>query len=390
MVVYWYHQTGPREETLLRLIDRFNVENEWGVTVVGEYAGSPEAIYENVVARSGSSALPAVVTAEPYQTVNYAAQGILVELGPYVESRNWGYTRAALRDFFRPAAGAQSETRYGWPLYEAMEVLYYNADWLAELGHTRPPKTWDEFEAMACAASDPEAGTYGYEFAVNTATFTAMLANWGGQMLNVDATAYAFGGAEGLQVLTFIQGLLNRGCATLETEQSGARADFAAGKVLFTIDSASALPGYRRAVTAGAGFNWAIAPSPTTLETPMVYVHGPNFLLLKTAPPQQLAAWLFLKWFTEPEQQAEWASALSYFPVRASAADLLQDYFAQNLQYQTAFGLLGYDVVTEPVVAGYGVCRHAIYEMLAAVAHGENATAQLADAVTVCNNSLPH
>jgi len=390
VVVCWYHQTGVQEETLLRLVDRFNVENAWGVTVIGEYAGSSQAIYEKIVARSGSGVLPNIVTAEPYQTTDYTGQGVLVELGPYVESRNWGYTQAALRDFFRPVAGSQSETRYGWPLYAAMEVLYYNADWLAELGYTGPPKTWDEFAEMACAASDPEAGTYGYEFSVNTATFADMLANRGGQMLNADATAYVFGGAEGRQVLTFIQDLLNRGCATLEAGQFGDRADFAAGRVLFTIDSASALPDYRRAVTADAGFNWAIAPLPTTLETPVVYIHSPNFLLLETTPRQQLAAWLFLKWFTEPEQQAEWARALSHFPVRASAADFLQDYFAQNPQYQTAFGLLGYDVATEPAVAGYGVCRQAIYEMLAAAARGDDVEAQLALAVTGCNDSLHH
>lgn len=390
VVVCWYHQTGAQEETLLRLVDRFNVENEWDITVIGEYAGPPPEIYETIAARSGCGALPNIVMAEPYQVTDYIAQGVLVELGPYVESHKWGYLQAQQRDFLRLVAGAQSGTRYGWPLYETMEVLYYNADRLAELGYTGPPKTWDEFAAMACTASDPEAGTYGYEFSVHTATFADMLANRGGQMLNADATAYAFGGAEGQQVLTFIQDLLNRGCATLEAGQFGDRADFAAGKVLFTIDSASALPDYRRAVTADAGFNWAIAPLPTTLAAPVVYVHGPNFLLLETTPRQQLAAWLFLKWFTEPEQQAEWARALSYFPVRASAADLLQDYFAQNPQYQMAFGLLGYDLLTEPLVGGYGVCRHALYGMLAAIAHGEEAAAQLATAVTTCNNSLTH
>jgi multiple sugar transport system substrate-binding protein/sn-glycerol 3-phosphate transport system substrate-binding protein len=121
-----------------------------------------------------------------------------------------------------------------------------------------------------------------------------------------------------------------------------------------------------------------------------VYVHGPRFLLLKTTPEQQLAAWLFLKWFTEPEQQARWVSTLSYFPVRASTADLLQDFFAANPQYQRAFGFLGYDSASEPDVTGYNVCRAAIHEMLTAVADGEDAEARLAIAATECNNSLPH
>ncbi len=391
-IVYWYHQNGVQEETLLEMIDQFNVENEWNITVIAEYAGSPDTIYQKVVARSGSAALPNIVAAEPHRAIAYASQGLAVELGPYTESRRWGYRWSERADFLRApldaSARPSSEVYYGWPFYVSMEVLYYNKDWLMELGYTAPPATWNDFREMACAASDPEAGTYGYGLSVDPATFADMLFNRGGQILDVDSGVYAFGADQGLTTLTYIQELLRDGCAVLEREPSGDRADFGKRKVLFTIDSASALPDYRRAVTGGGGFDWSVAPLPTTRGTPRVYMHGPIFLVLRTTPAQQLAAWLFIKWFTEPDQQARWARALSYFPVRASTADLLQDHFAQSPPYQTAFGLLGYEVAMEPSVAGYDVCREAIREMLTAVVNGGDAAAQLSGAVEKCNASL--
>ncbi|MBN1967432.1 MAG: extracellular solute-binding protein, partial [Anaerolineae bacterium] len=69
-----------------------------------------------------------------------------------------------------------------------------------------------------------------------------------------------------------------------------------------------------------------------------------------------LAAWLFVRWMSEPTQQARWAEVSNYFPVRASAAADLTDYFADNPQFAAAFDLLS-STHAEPPVAGYDVIR---------------------------------
>ena len=392
VIVFWYPHTQGQEQALLTLIDEFNHDNEWDITVIGEYAGATDDIYDKIRARIGSGALPGIVVAEQHQTAAYAVQDVLVALAPYVESERWGYTQEEMDDFLPIALAAEAlpqfEDRYGWPTCKSTEVLYYNEDWLAELGHTEPPKTWDEFEEMACAASDPEVSIYGYEFSIDASTFADMLSSRGGHMINEDATAYAFDGPEGLESLIFLQTLLIEGCTTLKTEQSGDRADFGAGKVLFTIDSSSNLPYYRSSVTEGAGFNWSISPLPTSLGAPKVQVHGPSLLIFKATPEKQLAAWLFLRWFAEPEQQARWARATNTFPIRVSTTDLLQDTFAENPQYEKAFSFLDCDVATEPGVTGYGECRDAIDEMLRAVANLEHPETWLASTVAACNGSL--
>lgn len=392
VVVLWYPYTQGEEEMLLALVDEFNVRNEWGITILAEYGGSQDAIHERVRAQIGSGVLPQIVTATRHQVATYVAQGAAVALEPYMESRRWGHTWEELDDFY-PAALAvgafpQLDGQYGWPLLVSVDVLVYNEQWLAEVGHTEPPKTWDEFRAMACAASDPETLTYGYEFSADAATFAAMLANRGGPMVDDSGAAYAFDGQEGAETLGFVSELLDQNCATLQAMRHGDRADFGAGVVLFAIASSAELPYYGDAVADGAGFKWSVAALPTSLDGPAMTAHGQNLVILQATPQQQLAAWLFLKWLTEAEQQARWVHASGTLPVRASAVDLLQDYRVDHPQYEAAIALLSHDAVVEPGVVGYDRCQGAIADMLLAVAGGEDPEAHLAEARAACDAAL--
>lgn len=392
VLVFWYPHTQGHEEVLLEMVDAFNNDNKWGITVIAEYSGTTDDIYAKVSGRLGSSALPDVVVAESYQVAAYAEQGALVALEPYLTDFKWGYTEEEEEDFFRVLLITDElptlKDRYSWPLYRSLEVLYYNEDWLIELGYTEPPRTWGEFTEMACAASDLDLNTYGYELSADTATFVDILFSMDGQIINDDATGYAFGGPEGLEALTLVQGLLERNCAALKTRAAGDRIDFGAGRVLFAINSTSSLPQYHRAVDDGAGFKWSIVPLPTALEAPRLHMYGPNLAILESTPEKQLAAWLFLRWLTEPERQAHWAEQFNYTPVRASTIELIQEAFVENPQYAKTFDLLTHNIAVEPGVAGYGECRVAIERMLRATANLGDTAINLAEAVEECNRSL--
>ena len=101
-----------------------------------------------------------------------------------------------------------------------------------------------------------------------------------------------------------------------------------------------------------------------------------------------MAAWLFIKWMSEPEQQATWTSGSGYFATRQSVVDLLADYFAEHPTYAKAFTFMSMDYGIESPVTGYDECRSAIEEMLIAVLGGEDAQAQLDMTVEVCNEYL--
>jgi multiple sugar transport system substrate-binding protein len=389
VITYWYQHSRSREEALQAMIDDFNASNKWGITVQGEYAGSYGEIYNRIIAGVPSGEVPDITVAYQNQAATYVTQGAIVELTPYVESVRWGFTEEQLQDFFPFVELGdyllQFDGRYGFPPHRSMEVLFYNEAWLRELGYDHPPQTWDEFAEMACAASDTEAGTYGYEMSIDASTFADMVFNRGGSMVNEDASAYTFGDQAGLEVLTLIHEVFREGCAILETEAYGDQTDFGLGKVLFTFSSTSGLPFYRDAVDDGAGFDWSISTMPTSLETPRVNIYGASLSILRTTPEKQLAAWLFIRWLTEPEQSARWTRATDYFPVRHSAADGLTDYFEQNPQFQKAFGFLSHDIAIEPGLVAYDECRDMIGEMMSAVAAGEDPGTWLATTLEECN-----
>ena len=94
--------------------------------------------------------------------------------------------------------------------------------------------------------------------------------------------------------------------------------------------STSGLPFVEDGVASGAGFDWGVAAPPRTGLEPVVNFYGASVSVCRTTPERQLAAWLFLKWFTEPPQQARWVKASNYFPARRSTRTLLAGYLEEN------------------------------------------------------------
>jgi multiple sugar transport system substrate-binding protein len=398
-VGYWYQHTGSREELMLSLIHEFNRTNEWGIAVQGETQGGYNELYQKIIAGIPTSQLPSMAVAYQNHAATYAAQGALVALDPYIDSEKWGYSRAEMDDFFPIVLGTdylpQFGARFGWPTYKSMEVMYYNEDWLAELGYTGPPETWNEFAEMACAASgQPFSGAtnptpgYGYVYSIDASRFATFVFSRGGDIINETGTGYAFNNEIGLGALTFLNWLESQGCAAEKTERYGDQSDFGAGRTLFTISSISDLPYYASVVDEGAGFSWSVNPPPHTTADSRLNIYGASQSIFVSTPEQQLAAWLFIKWMSEPEQQATWASATGYFPIRQAAADLLADYFEENSAYAKAFTFMSMDYGIESPVTGYDECRSAVEEMLIAVLGGKDAQTQLDTTVELCNEYL--
>lgn len=392
LVVYWHSLTGADEDRMLGMIDDFNVSNEWGITVVGEYQGDPETLYTRVVAGLSNDQLPNLVTADPSLVAAFAAQDAAVALSPYLESKEWGFTQAELEDFY-PSALASGrlpqfdDERFSFPTCRSLQVLYYNVDWLKELGYDAPPTTWDEFREIACAAREPADGLYGFEFGMDSALFASLLATQDAPLLNSDATAYTLGGEQGQVTLQFLQDLTQDGCALWETE-AGTLSDFGAGEILFAVSSTDELSLYRRTIAEGANFDWALSALPHTTKETLVGVQGSSLTILRGSPKEQLAAWLFVKWLSEPEQQAYWSQETARFPIRKSALSAMDAYLAEHPQYSLAAQLLENQWITEPAVTAYSACRAEIGRMLYAVTAGESVDQWLSDTLTHCNQTL--
>jgi multiple sugar transport system substrate-binding protein/sn-glycerol 3-phosphate transport system substrate-binding protein len=259
--------------------------------------------------------------------------------------------------------------------------MYYNQSWLERMGYDGPPETWEEFASMAKDATDEAAGTYGYAISTDASRFFAMVISRGGDIAKADGSGYQFNTPQARAAMSFMVDLYNKGYARKIAESYGDQTDFGNQKVLFTIGSSSGLPYYGLAAEAGenGNFEWSVAAPPHTGK-PAVNVYGASVSVPLTTPERQLAAWLFVRWFSEPQQQAEWVEISNYFPVRYSFAANLGDYFAKNPKFKDAFDILQNSVTkAEPPYLGYSEIRDLVNATYNDIIDGADVTRALQD-----------
>jgi ABC-type glycerol-3-phosphate transport system substrate-binding protein len=392
LVVYWHALDGTDEEHLLEMMDDFNASNEWHITVTGEHQGDMETIQRKVLEHLASGKLPSMVMSEPVLAATYAAQEAAVELSPYWESQKWGFSDEQLDDFWPGALDVDKlpqfdDQRYSFLSCRSLQLLYYNVDWLKELGHETPPQTWQEFQDLACAASNPDEGLYGFEFGMDSSLFINMLATQGVGIVDESLESYSLGDGQGRRALRLLQELITERCAQWETE-SGPLVNFSAGNILFSVASSADLLAYQRTIAEAANFDWSLSVLPYTTPEAQVGVYGTGMTILPTTPKEQLAAWLFIRWLAEPEQQARWAQGAGCFPIRRSALDIVEEDVAQYPQYSLASQFLAHQWISEPAVTAFGACRAEIARMIYAVTAGEDVNQWLADTRSLCNQAL--
>jgi sn-glycerol 3-phosphate transport system substrate-binding protein len=110
---------------------------------------------------------------------------------------------------------------------------------------------------------------------------------------------------------------------------------------------------------------------------------------------EQEAAWKFIKWLMEPEQQAEWFAGSGYLPVSRSAVDLpaAQDIVAKYPLFQVPLDLYRNTPATpatEGTILGpFQKVREAIFRGVEEMLSGSKDPDQaLADAATNANQAI--
>jgi len=398
-VVFWHVSTKIHEEVLLKLIDEFNSTNEWGITVKPEYGGYYGDLMQKNLAAIAAGTPPDLSIGYANQVAAYAEAGAIEPLDDYIASQKYGLSEADLEDIFPSFLETDRNPAFGnkmlsFPPSRSMEVMYYNIDWLKKLGYDKPPETWDEFKEMCIKATDPEAGTAGYALAVSASTFCGWVWSRGGDILSADGKTAIFNGPEGVEALTFLKELVDGGYAYQIAERYGDQTDFANQKALFTFGSTAGLPYYAKAIkdenTGEPRFEWSVAPFPHSTPDPVVDIYGPSICVFKTTPEKQLASWLFIRWFTQRENNVKWAEVANYFPIRKSAVESeeMQAYMEKNPQYKKAFGFLKWGR-GEPSVAAYQTIRGLIADAITAVVTGQKTPQEALDyAVSEANAAL--
>jgi sn-glycerol 3-phosphate transport system substrate-binding protein len=122
---------------------------------------------------------------------------------------------------------------------------------------------------------------------------------------------------------------------------------------------------------------------------------GELFMVNKSSPEKQAAAWKFIKFLDEPANQAAWSVGTGYVPIRRSAVDepVLKNAWAATPEYKVAYDQLitGVNNVATagPVLGPYREVREQVVNsMTAMLTAGTDPKAALDQAANAANEQI--
>jgi ABC-type glycerol-3-phosphate transport system substrate-binding protein len=395
VVQFWHPWQGELAERVQQAAEAFNKSNTWGVRVrVTAWYGSgalAEAVAE-VAAGSGDDKdreRPSALAATSEQLAGWAVKpSLLVDLTPYIENRQSGLSLEE-RQAYAPAFWSQdqhNETRFGLPALRTARVLFYNETWAKELGFSSPPSTPANLKAQACAAAQANnaaevmelSGTGGWVTDTDALTTLSWLAAFGADPLSPGEAGadggptavrmYAFESEAAEEALVFLRGMIEDGCAwigrSLDPQEY-----FARRRALFISASpADAMNQARWQEVAQSEDRWVMLPYPSVEGAPVVVSGGYSYGVVESSPGEQLAAWLFVRWLSEPEQAAALMEGWPSLPVRADTATLLEKN-ARSFPWNQILPLAQAEIRPAPGLASWRAARRAVEDAAWQVYH---------------------
>ncbi len=150
-ILYWEMQWGNSEygDTTQAFVDRFNSENEYGITVNLEMIPW-DGYYQTFLTAVTSGSAPAACTGATPTPIQYAVMGESLNLDPIMEA--W---EAEGSDILTNVAPEMFElftyegVQYGLPYGVDPKQILYRSDYFEEAGITELPTTYDEFLDVA-------------------------------------------------------------------------------------------------------------------------------------------------------------------------------------------------------------------------------------------------
>jgi ABC-type glycerol-3-phosphate transport system substrate-binding protein len=384
-VVLWHSYDGALRTALLAQIDEFNATNPWHIIIVPEYHGAPDRLTRDLQRAIDSGAAPDLTIRAPSDV--WTLGDAVVPIQSYVDHARYGLTPDDMKDLYPAmldmARDPKSDTLISFPLGGEGVVLVYNADRLAGKNYFTPPTSWPLFQEVCeqtthDTTGDGQPDVFGFGFNPRADFATAWLNSRGGSIISDDGTHTTFSGEEGVKTLKTLQDTAKSGCFYRSRDEDVIR-DFARGKVAMIFALTTQLPDIFNAVEARGGFRWGVSPVPYGRRDPTLTISGPAWVMLRSTPARQLAAWLFIRWFSDAPRTVRWSELTGLLPLRKSAAQGLANVFTLNAGFKVAFDLLSV-ARAQPAIPQWG----SIAELLV---HAVNAAVEGNDPAQVLNEA---
>ncbi|WP_019635461.1 ABC transporter substrate-binding protein [Paenibacillus fonticola] len=342
---FWHIQASIYGDAVKEIVAQFNKEYEGKIIVNEVFQGSYTELNQKLRAALQGGGLPAAAMANEGDVLQYMKADQIVPLDSYLNDPQYGLTQTEIDDILPAVLDRQRIPAYegktmSWPHGNSSTGIYYNADVLKQAGYDAPAKSWKEFEQQALdiykktgvpalvIGNGTGYGSHGFNFMTSLSTY-------GIDPIHPDLSGVDFDNPQAVELLTVYKNLLDQKAILVaeDTEQ-----EFTNGRAAMEIGTTARTTSKLELI--GDKFGWGITIIPQgDPGNPTTNIGGGNQVLFKTNPEQELAGWLFLKYFAGPEGQAIYGAKTGYFPATLSSQDvdvLKKDYEA-NPQKEQAF-----------------------------------------------------
>ena len=347
-ITFWHSMGGVNGQAIDTLVNKFNEENEYGITVEAQYQGEyDDSLNKLKSAQIGNMGADLVQVYE-IGTRFMIESGWVVPMQEMVDADNYDVSQIESN---LAAYYTIDDKLYSMPFNSSTPIMYYNKDMFAQAGITEVPdslegisKIGDQLMNQGGASEVMSLGIYGWFFEQFVGKQGLDYANNGNGRDDV-ATAVDFdknGAAK--NILTVWKDLNDKGFAPIVGKGGDAGlADFSAGKSAITLGSTASLKQILQDVNGKFEVGTAYFPKVSSSDEGGVSIGGASLWALDNQDPKKLrATWEFIKFLISPESQAYWNAQTGYFPVTVAAQE--EETFKQNVaeypQFQTAIDQL--------------------------------------------------
>jgi len=331
-VTFWHAMSAQNEVALKGLVSSYNaLQDRVKVNLV--FQGSYDDALQKYMASAGGGDRPDIVQLQSNATQLMIDSHSAVPAQACVDAEHYD-----LSDYVKRAIDYYSVGGRLWPMpFNVSDlVLYYNkkAFEKAGLDPARPPATLAELRDDAQRIVSSGAAAHGIALDLSAGYVEQWFASAGEQFVDHQngrqgrAGKVLFDDPLGLELFSTLKSMLASGEALSVGRNSGGTQTFlavASKDAAMTLGSSASLGSLLSTLAAGQvrDVELGVGPLPAPPGSGGVSVGGGALWLVRGSQPvRQEAAWRFMKWLGEPEQQATLHTATGYLPGRRSAADL--------------------------------------------------------------------
>jgi sn-glycerol 3-phosphate transport system substrate-binding protein len=386
---FWHSEVAANLDTLERLASRYNsLQDEVRVRPI--FQGTPEELTVKLLTSLGSGQVPAIALLMEVNTQKIFDSGAGAPVQDFIDRDDYD-----LSDL--DEKGVHFFTSQGklWamPFSTDIPLLYYNKVVFREVGldPERPPQDLEELrqDSEKILKRDSSGNVVRSGIALDIREWLEHILAEHDEFF-VDnsngydgrATKVLFNNDTGQWFFQWWHDMVDDGLA-FNVGRNPTYADgllaIASGRAAITLSYASALRSVIDVLEKGVeGVEIGIGALPGVPgSTGAPYLVNRGLWIINVRPKaEQEAAWKFIKWLMEPEQQAEWFAGSGYLPISHSAVDqpAAKDVVAKYPLFQLPLDLYLNSPMTPatlfPVLGPFWQVREAVYQGIEAMLSG--------------------